>query len=90
MSEALATGILSALGIYASLGTLFALPFYGRWLARLDPGAQQGTWGFRLLILPGVLALWPLLWLRVRAGAPQESNAHRRAARAPDEQVGAQ
>ena len=31
----------------------------------------SGTWGFRLLILPGAAALWPLLllrWLRAKGG----------------------
>ncbi|MGA2053021.1 MAG: hypothetical protein ABSH19_06900, partial [Opitutales bacterium] len=31
------------------------------WAGRLDVSAQKGTWGFRLIILPGAIALWPAL-----------------------------
>jgi hypothetical protein len=53
-------------------------------LGRLDPVAAHGTWGFRLLVLPGLAAFWPLILFRVARGRgqpPLESNAHRRAAR---------
>ncbi len=69
---------------YLLLGLVFALAFVTRGVAKVDPAAQGGsTWGFRLLILPASVALWPLLawrWLR-RAGPTTESNAHRDAAR---------
>ena len=60
-----------ALAIYAALGVLFAGAFHWRGLARLDAGTQGAGWGFRLLITPGVVALWPLLalrWLRFTHG----------------------
>ena len=45
------------------------------------PLRAQAGWGFKLLIVPGAVALWPLLWRRVRAGGPAaERNAHDRAA----------
>lgn len=71
------------LGIYALLGLLFAPFFVLRGVEQLDPSAQQSTWGFRVLIVPGVMALWPLLLLRLLRGVPHppiENNAHRKAA----------
>ena len=71
------------LGLYLAAGVLFALPFVFRGVNRIDPQASGSTWGFRLIILPGVVALWPLLahrWLRDLPPL-EENNAHRRAAR---------
>ena len=80
----IAAVILIALGIYLALGLLFAIPFALIGVKRIDPHAAHGSWGFRLLIIPGTMALWPLLVKRWRSGVsepPEESNAHRRAAR---------
>ena len=71
-----------ALTLYALVGLVFGVAFVWRGAARIDPGAAAGTWGFRLLILPGAAALWPLLlrrWVRHQE-PPGESNAHRDAA----------
>jgi hypothetical protein len=47
---------------YAGVGTLVALAFLAFGLARVDPGAR-GAYGFRPLLLPGLVLLWPLvLW----------------------------
>jgi len=57
------------LQVYTLVGLLFAVAFVFRGAARLDPDAVAGTWGFRVLILPGAAALWPYLALRwMRAG----------------------
>jgi len=56
------------LGLYLLVGLLFAVPFVLRGVNRIDPVARKGTWGFRLIILPGVVALWPLLLNRWRRG----------------------
>jgi hypothetical protein len=69
MGEGLARLLINATGLYLGLGVLFALPFAARWAGRLDPAAAAGSWGFRLLIVPGAVLLWPLLLYRVlRAG----------------------
>lgn len=76
--------ILGLLGLYLGLGVCFAIPFVLRGANRIDPHAAQGTWGFRLLIAPGSVLLWPLLLRRWASGAthpPDERNAHRLAAR---------
>mgnify|MGYP001367912503 CR=1 FL=1 len=66
---------------YLLIGVAFSMPFVLRWAGRLDPVAAHGTRGFRLLILPGVVLLWPLLALRLLRGdtsPPMERTAHRR------------
>ena len=48
---------------YAAVGLLFGLAFVGIGVTRLDPAARGSSVAFRLLILPGSVALWPfLLW----------------------------
>ena len=70
------------LTVYVAAGVVFSIPFVLRGVNRIDPVAGQGTWGFRLIIVPGVVALWPLLARRWIAGTPPpvERNAHRDAA----------
>ncbi|MFN8647132.1 MAG: hypothetical protein U0104_10230 [Gemmatimonadales bacterium] len=46
---------------YLALGALFAIPFAFHWVNRLDDVAAHGTPGFRLLLLPGAVLLWPVL-----------------------------
>lgn len=56
--------IILAVASYAILGVVFAVWFVFRGVERIDPVAQGGPVGFRLLILPGSAALWPLLLIR--------------------------
>jgi hypothetical protein len=83
MSETIATWLVTVLAVYAFVGLLFAVAFVIRGAARIDPQAVGGSWGFRLAILQGVVALWPLLARRWAAGATplEERNAHRDLAR---------
>lgn len=77
---------LQALEAYSVLGVLFAGAFLGRGLPGFDPGAKGAGLGFRLLIAPGVIALWPWLALRwwqlkrggLRGGGADASRAPRR------------
>lgn len=82
-AETIAGSLVAALGVYVALGLPFAVAFVLRGAARIDPQAKGGSWGFRLAILPGVVALWPLLARRWARGEPppEERNAHRDAAR---------
>ena len=76
---------LTLLGIYFACGVVFAVPFVLWGAKAVDSRATHGTWGFRLLIIPGVTAFWPLLmhrWLRHISEPPEESTAHRELARA--------
>ena len=74
--------ILGALGLYLLLGLLFAIPFAFAGARKIDPSATEGTWGFKLLIIPGAMVFWPLLlrrWVK-NLPPPEECSAHRRAA----------
>jgi hypothetical protein len=79
----IATAFLILLGIYLLCGVSFALPFSLIGVKRVDPHAAHGSWGFRLLILPGTMALWPMLlgrWVKGVRAPPAECNAHRKLA----------
>lgn len=79
----IAAAFLIALGIYLACGMVFAIGFVFFGTGRIDPHAAHGTWGFRLLVMPGAAALWPLLlnrWLRGAHEPPEQSDPHRRAA----------
>jgi len=79
---AVANWIVAGLAAYALVGILFAIPFVLRGINGIDPLAAKGSWGFRLIILPGVVAFWPLLARRWMTGAQPrtERNPHRDAA----------
>jgi len=72
------------LGVYMACGLVFGISFALVGVKRIDPHAAYGSWGFRLLIIPGALAFWPLLlgrWMNGVHEPPEESNAHRGATR---------
>jgi hypothetical protein len=69
MPEPLARTLLVLLALHALAGVAFAAMLLTRRIERVDPSARGTSWAFRLLILPGVVALWPLLWARTR-GVP--------------------
>lgn len=74
--------IVAAVAAYAAVGLLFAAAFVSTGVGRIDPSAEHAPIGFRLLIVPGTVALWPLLairWIR-RQQPPTESTPHRIAA----------
>lgn len=76
--------LFAAAGAYLLCGIVFAIPFALKGAGKIDPHAQHGSWGFRLLIVPGAMFLWPLLtsrWLRGIHEPPEEKSPHRRAAR---------
>ena len=76
--------ILRIAGLYIILGLFFGLPFAARGAARIDGNAREGSWGFRLLILPGAIALWPLLAMRwLRSSAARGAGLTRSEAEAP-------
>lgn len=69
MSDALATLLVRMAALYALAGVVFSIAFAWRGAGAIEPVAREGTWGFRLLILPGAATLWPVLLLRwIRAG----------------------
>jgi hypothetical protein len=80
----IAEALLIAAGIYLLFGLLFAIPFVLVGVAKIDPHATHGSRGFRVLLVPGTMFLWPLLarrWLTGVHEPPEERNPHRCAAR---------
>lgn len=57
MTAVLAVQCLTA---YVGLGVLCALPF-ALLVGRIEPSARGASLGFRLLILPGAVLLWPVI-----------------------------
>lgn len=68
---------LVAAAAYLGAGMVFAIAFHIRGLAAVDPATHGASLAFRMLITPGVVALWPFLglsWLRAaRAGTVPEA-----------------
>lgn len=80
VSLPVARALMGALAVYLGLGIAFAIPFVVRGIARIDPLAAHASAGFRVIVLPGAVILWPLLarrWWRGDSEAPEEHNPHR-------------
>ena len=80
MFEIVAKAIVYVLEVYTGLGLVFALVFVWIGVQSLDSEAQGSGVGFRLLILPGVAAFWPMLlcrWMHHVTEPPVEENPHR-------------
>ncbi len=52
-------------GGYVLLGLLFAVYFVWKGVSKLDPTAQGAPIGFRMLIAPAAVALWPWLLKKI-------------------------
>jgi hypothetical protein len=62
--------LVGALSAYGLAGTAFAVAFLLIGIHRVDPVTEHSSIGFRLIVMPGVAALWPLLlirWLRTES-----------------------
>jgi hypothetical protein len=80
MSVEIATWSVRAFYVYTGLGLLLLPWWHWRGLRLLDETAATGPWGFRVLISPGLVALWPVMLQRARHGTghpAEERNAHR-------------
>ena len=75
----LAEIIVYAVGIYLTIGLLFALYFVIFGVTKLDDSAQGTSFSFRFLIFFGAIPFWVLLAWRLLKGEkrPTENNAHR-------------
>ena len=78
----MARAIATVVETYLAIGALFALAFLPRGVLALDHRLRASPVTVRLLLAPGMTALWPIFLRRWIAGtsAPIEQNAHRRAA----------
>ena len=54
--------ILIAAGLYLVAGLFFCAALLKSGLSTLDPDTRNSEIGFRLLIIPGILVFWPLIW----------------------------
>jgi len=72
VSPFIADFLLLAAAAYILLGLLVAVPFVFRRVDRHDAAAAGAGVGFRLMILPGCVLLWPLVarWSRRAAKEP--------------------
>lgn len=73
--------ILTLLGFYLGFGALFGIAFALFGAKTIDPSAAAGSWGFKLLIIPGSAIFWPYLlkrWVK-KSPPPEENSVHRRA-----------
>lgn len=71
--QAMVSMVLVMLGLYAACGVVVAARLHAGALRRIDPAVTGAGWGFRLLITPGLVALWPAMVRRalaVRRGVP--------------------
>lgn len=59
-----AEGLTMLLVVYGLAGVVFAALFLWKGVDILDGGARGTGLGFRMLIAPGCVALWPLLAMR--------------------------
>jgi hypothetical protein len=71
-----AIAILLLLAAYLAAGVFVGVPFVLVGAGRMDSAARGAPVGFRVLIFPGVVALWPLLvWMWAR-GTPPTTSPH--------------
>lgn len=74
------TALLTILALYVAAGLIFSIYFAAVGVTKLDKAARGTSVFFRILIVPGTVALWPYLvqrLIRGTQGPPEERNAHR-------------
>lgn len=74
----IATAILDAIVLWGSIGGIVALVFLTIGVDRIDEDAR-GAYMFRVLIVPGVVLLWPLVlwrWWVLETGRDQWQLRH--------------
>ncbi len=87
MIETAISLLLKIAAAYGVAGIAIAIWFFARHIKRLDPATAGGSLGFRVLVAPGIIALWPLIVMKaVRPGigggpdrAEELRRSHRRA-----------
>ena len=72
MSETAAAIVWLALAAYAAPGLLLACWLVLGGLRRVDPVAAAAPWWVRVLFLPGLAALWPVMLMRLAGRRPPE------------------
>ncbi len=62
--------------VYLLAGAMFAVFFLGKGIEKVDTASRGSGFGFRLILLPGTIALWPLLlnkWKNVKKTGHDEA-----------------
>jgi hypothetical protein len=57
----IAQALLLTFATYAALGLAIAVYFVTFGIGRIDPAARAASIAFRLMLVPGSAALWPVL-----------------------------
>ena len=63
-----------ATAVYGMAGLVFAVPFVTMGIKRVDSVAEHAPLGFRLIVLPGVAALWPVMLVRWLRAVPRSAS----------------
>lgn len=74
MAGVMANGILVVAALYAAIGLLFALAFVTAGIDTVDSAARGAPVIFRILMVPGVALLWPVMAGKWRRAARGERN----------------
>ncbi len=69
------TGLLIAAG-YLGVGLVVAVLFLLLGISRADHAANGAKWPFRLIVLPGLILLWPIILGRWLSGRQINQNIH--------------
>jgi len=59
--------IIEIVKIYGAIGAAVSIPFLMFGIDRIDPSSHQ-SYGFRALLIPGIVVIWPLVlwrWLKL-------------------------
>ncbi len=59
--------ILYLIGVYLIAGFVFAIVFLLRWIDRVDESVLGASWTFKLIVLPGCIVFWPILFKKCHA-----------------------
>lgn len=65
---------LAAVGLYAIIGVLFALVFIAAGIVRVDPGVGESPRLVRVLFIPGIAGLWPLMLMKWISALSEEGS----------------
>ncbi len=60
------TGFLWLIAAYLVCGLLFVIPFLLKGIHKIDETTVGSSWGFKIIIIPGVIACWPVLLMKWR------------------------
>ena len=61
MTETIVSILLMAAGLYLLIGLVFFIPFIRKGVHTFDDGVAAAPFMMKVLIFPGIVALWPLL-----------------------------